>query len=174
MGFSTLDINTAMLAASSTVVEHAKCHHVRGSYLQSQNQFMPRLPEDIIPSCQLPVYVLKQKLPKILQNYTDPLLVLQENIFKLQAKKNMVFFLCTKLKAAKFHVKLYSVTLEIFQKPWVTKTKGNTQMKLIITYALSVTIYSYGNYAINFFFFLWSITRFHLSYKHWSIWDGLF
>lgn len=102
MGFSTLDINTAMLAASSTVVEHAKCHHVRGSHLQSQNQFMPRLPEDVIPSCQLLVYVLKQKLLKILQNYMDPLLVLQENIFKLQAKKPWYFFFVQSSKLQNF------------------------------------------------------------------------
>lgn len=62
IGFSTLHINIAILAASSTVVEHDKCNHVTGSHLQGQKQFTPRLPEDVISSWQVPVYVLKQKL----------------------------------------------------------------------------------------------------------------
>jgi len=51
--FSTLQVNTAMLATSSTAVEHAKCCKVTVSHVQSQNQFTPRLVEDVIPSCHV-------------------------------------------------------------------------------------------------------------------------
>lgn len=64
------------------------------SHVQSQNQFTSRLAEDVTPSCQVPVPILKQKLSKIPFKVTWILYMYCKKMFlNSEQKSNIIYSL---------------------------------------------------------------------------------